>query len=286
MSVNLDLDTLKDPQVLAEFLLPLATSLLSSLAVLFIGLMVAKWLRNMLKRGMTKGKMDETLAGFLSKVFYGLAVAVIVITALGQLGVNTTSAAALLGGAALAIGLSLQGQLSSLAAGVMLIIFRPFKKGDTVQVDGLIGTVQEINIINTILTNLENQVVTLPNSSVFGNTIINITTLPWRRANLTIGISYGSDLRKAKAILERLMAEDERILKDPAPAVWVTELADSSVNFAVRPCMNTPDFWATRCELIEKIKLTFDEEGIEIPFPQMDVHVRDTPDSEAAATKA
>ena len=154
--MNLDLDTLKDPQVLAEFLLPLATSLLSSLAVLFIGLMVAKWLRNMLKRGMTKGKMDETLAGFLSKVFYGLAVAVIVITALGQLGVNTTSAAALLGGAALAIGLSLQGQLSSLAAGVMLIIFRPFKKGDTVQVDGLIGTVQEINIINTILTNLEN----------------------------------------------------------------------------------------------------------------------------------
>lgn len=282
--MEFNLETLTDPKVLADFLLPMLTAALSAVAVLIIGIFIAKRIRDALRKGMRRGSMDETLAGFLSKVFYGLAVAVVVITALGQLGVNTTSAAALLGGAALAIGLSLQGQLSSLAAGVMLIIFRPFKKGDVVEVAGKIGTVQEINIINTIMTNVENQVVTMPNSSVFGNTIINITTMPWRRALITVGISYDADLRKAKQILERLMAEDERVLKDPAPAVWVTELADSSVNLSARPCMNTPDYWATRCELIEKIKLTFDEEGIEIPFPQMDVHVRDLPAGEAAAS--
>lgn len=280
--MKLDFDKLTDPTVMLEAALPLLINLASALAIFFIGKWIASFVIGLVKKAMAKGKMDETLASFLGNVFYGLALAVIVISALGQLGVDTTSAAALLGGAALAIGLSLQGQLSSLAAGVMLIIFRPFKKGEFVEVGGKMGTVDEINIISTRLINLENHVITMPNSSVFGSAITNFNSQPWRRLNLVVGIGYGSDLRKAKQILERLLAEDERVLKDPAPAVWVTDLADSSVNLAVRPCMATPDYWATRCELIEKIKLEFDANDIEIPFPQTDIHVRDLPEKRKA----
>ena len=270
-----DFKQLSDPQTLLEFTWPVLQSVGAALLTFVIGRLLAKLIVKGLRAAMRRGKVDDTLAEFLGKVANGLLLAVIVVTALGELGVNTTSASALLGGAALAIGLSLQGQLSSLAAGVMLIIFRPFKKGDLVDVGGKVGTVDHINIISTVLTNLENQVVTLPNSSVFGNTIINITSQPWRRLDLTVGVSYKSDLRKAKLILEELLAEDPRVLSDPPAMVWVKDLAESSVNFAVRPCIATPDFWPTRCELIEQIKLRFDAAGIEIPYRQLDLHLRD-----------
>ena len=262
-----------DPQALFDLGWPIASSLLAAIAIFVIGRWVAQILVKVARGAMGKARLDETLITFLGNVLYGLLLAIIVISALGKLGVDTTSAAALLGGAALAIGLALQDQLSSFAAGVMLIIFRPFGKGNFVDIGGTTGVVEEIKITNTLLKTLDNQLVWVPNSKVWGNTITNFSAMPTRRADLTIGIGYGSDLKKAKEILERLMTEDERILADPAPTVLVKDLADNSVNFAVRPWMKSADWWVTRCELIEKIKLEFDANDIEIPFPQRSVHI-------------
>ncbi|MBR9814275.1 mechanosensitive ion channel [bacterium] len=262
-----------NPEALMALGLPIAKSLLAALAIFIIGRWVAKIAVKVARAAMSKARFDDTLISFLGNVLYGLLLAIIIISALGKLGVDTTSAAALLGGAALAIGLALQDQLSSFAAGVMLIMFRPFGKGNFVDIGGTLGVVEEIKITNTLLKTLDNQLVWVPNSDVWGNTITNFSAMPTRRADLTIGIGYGSDLKKAKEILLRLMEEDERILKDPAPSVLVKELADNSVNFAVRPWMNSPDWWVTRCELIEKIKLEFDANDIEIPFPQRSVHI-------------
>lgn len=274
----MDLESIKsavtDPAALVELAMPAVQGVLAALAIFVIGRWVAKIVVKLARAAMGKARFDETLISFLGNVLYGLLLAIVVISALGHLGVDTTSAAALLGGAALAIGLALQDQLSSFAAGVMLILFRPFAKGNFVDIGGTTGVVEEIKITNTILKTLDNQLVWVPNSDVWGNTITNFSALPIRRADLTIGIGYGSDLKKAKEILERILAEDERVLDDPAPSVLVKELADNSVNFAVRPWMKSPDWWVTRCELIEKIKLAFDANDIEIPFPQRTVWLK------------
>lgn len=275
--MSVGIDTFASPQALADAALPLAFNVLAALLVFFIGKWVAWQAVKLMKRAMDARGVEATLSGFIGNVVYGLALAVVVISALGYLGVNTTSAAALLGGAALAIGLALQSQLASFAAGVMLIIFRPFKVGDFVQAGGVMGTVEEISIPMTRLKSPDNQEVTVPNAQVWGSTITNFSAKPTRRVDLTVGISYGADLRKAKQILLDMLAAEERLLADPAPSVLVTNLGDSSVDFAVRGFTTTADWWATRCDLVERIKLTFDEQGIEIPFPQMDLHVRDMP---------
>ncbi|WP_052378572.1 mechanosensitive ion channel family protein [Polycyclovorans algicola] len=251
---------------------PFLIKVLAALAIFIIGKWVVRIAINLIKKGMMRAKMDETLVTFLSNVIYGFAMAVVIISALGQVGVSTTSAAAILGGAALAIGLSLQGQLSSLAAGVILILFRPFRKGDFVKIGGEMGVVDEIKIIHTVLKSLDNQFVIVPNNNVTTNVITNFSALPTRRMDLTIGIGYSSDLLKAKRILEELVANEPRRLEEPASAVMVKNLGESSVDFAVRFWVNTGDWWATHCDMIERIKLRFDEEGIEIPFPQRTVH--------------
>jgi small conductance mechanosensitive channel len=266
-------DKLTDAEYLATVGLPLLGSLVAAIATFFIGKWIAQRLIKVLRAAMRKAHMDDTLADFLSNLLYGVALAVIIIAAMGHLGVETTSAAAILGGAALAIGLSLQGQLSSLAAGVMLIMFRPFKKGDFVQIGGTTGVVDEIKIIYTVMKTLDNQLVVVPNANITTQTITNFSALPTRRIDLTVGIGYDSDLRKAKQLLEEIINSEPRRLEDPAPTVQVKELADNSVNFAVRLWVNSGDWWATRCDLTERIKLSFDEQGIEIPFPQRTVHV-------------
>ncbi len=271
--MDLTFDRVGDVEALTALALPLAVKLLSALAIFFIGKWLAGLLIRLMKAAMHRGKVDDTLATFLGNVTYGLAIAVVVVAALGQLGVETTSAAAILGGAALAIGLSLQGQLSSFAAGVMIILFRPFKNGDFVEVGGTMGTVMEIKIIYTVLKTPDNQVVVVPNANITTQTITNYSQMPTRRIDLTIGIDYASDLLAAKKILERVLGEEPRILADPAPTVQVKELADSSVNFAVRAWVNSGDWWLTRCDLTERIKLELDAGGIEIPFPQMTVHL-------------
>jgi small conductance mechanosensitive channel len=280
--MSVSMETLTDPAALGAAVIPLIINVLAALLIFIIGKWVARQFVNLAQKGMTRSRMDPTLVPFLGNVIYGIALAVILISALGRLGIDTTSAAAVLGGAAIAIGLSLQNQLSSFAAGVMLIMFRPFKVGDFVQAGGVMGTVELIKITHTILKSPDNQEITVPNAQVWGSTITNFSARPTRRVDLLIGISYNADLRKAKATLERIMKEEARLLEDPAWSVVVTALNDSSVDFAVRGWTNSGDWWATRCDLIERIKLTFDDEGIEIPFPQMDVHVRDMPEAKAA----
>lgn len=263
----------------AEAALELAQPLLIKIVAALLIFLVGKWLVkaaiNLIKKAMLRGRMDETLTAFLGNVLYGFGMAVVIISALGQLGVSTTSAAAILGGAALAIGLSLQGQLSSLAAGVILILFRPFKKGDFVEIGGEMGTVDEIKIIHTVLKSLDNQLVIVPNNNITTQIITNYSALPTRRIDLTIGIGYSSDLLKAKAILEELVAAETRRLEEPASAIMVKNLGESSVDFAVRFWVDRGDWWATHCDMIERIKLRFDAEGIEIPFPQRTVHIQD-----------
>lgn len=267
-------EMLNDPQALLLIGLPVIKGLVSALAIFFIGRWVAQLVIKLARKAMNKAKLDDTLISFLGNVGYGLLLAIVVISALGQLGVDTTSAAALLGGAALAIGLALQNQMSSFAAGVMLILFRPFAKGNVVDIGGQMGIVEEIKITSTILKSFDNQLVWLPNASVWGNKITNYSALPTRRVDLAVGIGYDSDLKKAKELLVAMLQEEPRILNDPAPSVVVTNLGDSSVDFAVRGWAAAADWWGTRCDLIERIKLTFDEHEIEIPFPQRTVHLR------------
>jgi small conductance mechanosensitive channel len=279
-------EELKQPEVLLEAATPVVLSVLGALLTFLIGKWLIRLIVNGVRRGMRRARVDDTLGDFLGNVLYGIGLAVVIIAALGQLGVNTTSAAALLGGAALAIGLSLQGQLSSLAAGVILIIFRPFKKGDFVNIGGAMGVVEEIKIIHTTLKTLDNQIVVVPNNNITTQNITNYSALPTRRIDLTIGIGYGSDLLKAKQVLQELLETEPRILKDPAPSVVVSELADNAVNFAFRGWTASGDWWATRCDLTERIKLRFDEEGIEIPFPQRSVHVEGLADALRGAAPA
>lgn len=278
-------ELLSDPMALWTLIVPLIKAVVSAVAIFFIGRWVAQLVIGLAKKAMTKAKLDETLIVFLGNVGYGLLLAMVIISALGQLGVDTTSAAALLGGAALAIGLALQNQLSSFAAGVMLILFRPFAKGNVVDIGGQMGIVEEIKITSTILKTFDNQLVWLPNSSVWGNKITNFSALPTRRVDLTIGIGYGSDLKKAKELLVAMLKDEPRILDDPAPSVVVSNLGDNSVDFAVRGWAASADWWATRCDLVERIKLSFDEHDIEIPFPQRTVHlVSEAPAAEVAAS--
>lgn len=279
------LDRLSDTEALVTTGLPLVLNVVAALATFFIGKWVIKGLIALLRRMMRRANTDETLASFLSNVLYGVGLAIVIISALGHLGVDTTSAAAVLGGAALAIGLALQGQLSSLAAGVILIIFRPFKRGDFVEIGGTMGVVDEVKIIHTTMKTLDNQVVIVPNSNITTQTITNYSALPTRRIDLTVGIGYGSDLRKAKRLLEKMLAEEDRILPEPAPTVQVKELADNSVNFAFRGWTKSSDWWGTRCDLTERIKLVFDAEDIEIPFPQRSLHIEGLAEALKASQK-
>jgi small conductance mechanosensitive channel len=217
--------------------------------------------------------MDETLAKFLVALTRITLLTLVIIAAITALGVEPVSFVAVLGAAGLAVGMALQGSLSNFAAGVMLIIFRPFNVGDYVEAGGSAGVVQEIRIFSTILNTPDNKKVILPNSTVTGGNIVNYSANDTRRVDMVFGIGYDDDIKAAKEILEQIVAADNRVLKDPAPKIAVSELADSSVNFVVRPWVKTEDYWNVYFDITEKVKLTFDEKGISIPFPQTDVHL-------------
>jgi len=244
-----------------------------ALVVFIIGKWLARWTANLVKKSMEKGGADTTISTFLSKLIYYCLFVVVLITAAGQLGIKTTSFLAILGAAGLAIGLALKDSLSNFASGVMIILFRPFKVGDFVTAGGNTGSVKHIDIFNTILMTVDNQRIIIPNSAVTGGAITNVNAEETRRIDLIMGIGYGDDIKLAKTTLEELVKNDSRILTDPAPKIAVAELADSSVNFVVRPWVKTADYWAVRFDLTENIKLTFDEKGISIPYPQQDVHM-------------
>jgi len=222
---------------------------------------------------MTRARVDAILTSFLTNMTYMVLMVLVVISALGQLGVNTTSFAAIIGAAALAIGFAMQGSLGNFAAGIMLILFRPFKAGDFVEAGGVAGVVEEIQVFATKIRTPDNKEITVPNGQITGGSIVNYSAKGTRRVDMVFGISYGDDLARAKGILQRLIESDERVLRDPAPTIAVLELGDSSVNFAVRPWVKTGDYWPVFFDLTERVKLEFDAQGISIPFPQRDVHL-------------
>jgi small conductance mechanosensitive channel len=248
-------------------------NVLIAVLTFFIGRIIARKLAELTRKVMLKANVDETLRGFLRNIIYYALLAAVVVMALGQAGLNITSFLAVLGAAGLAVGLALKDSLSNFAAGVMLIMLKFFKKGDYVTVAGQSGTVASIKIFNTVLNTPDNRQIIVPNSSILSGTIINVSANDTRRVDLVFGIGYDDDLLKAKQILERIISEEPRVLADPAPNISVNELADSSVNFVVRPWVNASDYWSVYWALMEKVKLTFDAEGISIPYPQTDVHL-------------
>ncbi|WP_417560609.1 mechanosensitive ion channel family protein [Marinomonas sp.] len=248
-------------------------NLVIGLVVFFVGKFIASKVSHWCEKRMLKASVDQAVAGFASSILYALMFAGVALMALGQIGVETTSFIAILGAAGLAVGLALQGSLSNFASGVLIIILRPFRSGDFIDAGGQMGTVNRIELFHTYLKTPDNRVIIVPNSSVMNGSIVNFSRESTRRLDLVIGISYDADIRLAKQIMEEIVNADERILKDPKCLIAVSELADSSVNFFLRPWVASGDYWAVRADLLEKIKYTFDERGVGIPYPQMDVHV-------------
>jgi small conductance mechanosensitive channel len=244
-----------------------------ALVIFFIGRFVVKILIKILRAVLKKSKMDAMLVDFIASIANAILLLFVIIAAIDQLGVDTTSLIALIGAAGLAVGLAMQKSLQNFAAGVMLIVFRPFKTGDFVEAAGTSGVVESISIFTTIMRTGDNREIIIPNGAIYDGTIINYSARDTRRIDMVFGIGYGDDIKKAKEILLTIIKSDERVLEEPEPLIAVAELADSSVNFNVRPWVNSADYWAVRFDLTEKIKIAFDENGISIPFPQMDVHM-------------
>ncbi len=248
-----------------------------NLAIAIVIFVVGKWVVSLIVKGvlraMQKGEMDMTLRRFVANLLRMLLMLFVIIAAINQLGVQTASLVALVGAAGLAVGLALQGSLSNFAAGVLIVLFRPYKVGDWIEGGGVSGSVEEVQILTTVLKTGDNKKVIIPNSQIMGSTITNYSANDTRRVDLVVGVSYSDDLDKVRKEIEALVNADERILKDPAVTIAVSELADSSVNFVVRPWVKTEDYWGVYFDLTERIKKRFDEVGISIPFPQQDIYV-------------
>lgn len=249
-----------------------------NIALAIVVFVVGKWLAlritNFTVKLLEKQKnFDETLIVFFKNIIYYILLIIVVLSSLNQLGIQTTSFLAILGAAGLAVGLALKDSLSNFAAGVMIILFRPFKIGDIVNAAGITGKITEIHLFSTEFTTPDNQKILVPNSSITSSAITNINVHDKRRVDLLVGIGYDDDIKKAKEILQNLVSNNEKVLKDDGITVAVSELADSSVNFVVRAWVNTPDYWDVKFALTEAVKVNFDKEGISIPYPQSDVHI-------------
>ncbi len=262
-----------DVDYLNTYLIPWAINLVLALAIFVIGRWIARAVTRAVGRLMKKGGMDESLVDFLGNLINAALLVVVIIAALDQLGVDTTSVLAIFATAGLAVGLALKDSLGNLAAGVMLVLFKPFKLGDFIEAGGVTGVVESIRIFSTLLRTGDNREITVPNGHIYSGTIVNFSARDTRRIDLVFGIGYDDDIRQAKQLIEEVMAADDRILKDPAAVVMVAELADSSVNLAVRPWVKSADYWDVRSAMLEKVKVTFDAAGISIPYPQTDVHL-------------
>ncbi|MFT6986964.1 MAG: small conductance mechanosensitive channel [Psychromonas sp.] len=255
--------------LLIEYGMNIAAAILT----LAIGLFAARLISGGFHKVLTKRKLDNTVIDFATGMVRYVVIAFVVIAALSRIGVQTTSFIALIGAAGLAVGLALQGSLSNFASGILIVILRPFKAGEYIEAAGTAGSVASVQIFATTLTTPDNKFVVVPNSAILSGNIVNYSRMPTRRIDLIIGVSYGADLAKTKALLERVVKANSDVLETPAPLVAVAELGDSSVNLVVRPWVNCADYWKVRFALMEAIKNGLDEEGIEIPFPQMDVHM-------------
>lgn len=260
-------------ELMEQFIIPWGTNLVFAILIFVIGRLVSKFIISAVNRLMRRSKMEVMLIEFVVSILGWVLFLVVAVAALDKLGLNTTSLIAVLGAAGLAIGLALKDSLQNFATGVMLILFRPFRVGDLINAAGSEGVVEEVRIFSTLLRTPNNSELTIPNGAIFSGTITNFTARENRRIDLVIGVGYDDDLREAKAVLERVIRADERVLEEPAASVVVGDLGDSCVNLLVRPWVKTPDYFATKYALTEAIKLTLDEAGISIPYPQRDLHI-------------
>jgi small conductance mechanosensitive channel len=256
-----------------EYIIPWAINIFFAIVIFVVGRLVIKSMLGIIHKLLNKSNLDEMLTNFILSLLNILLMMFLIIAVLDRLGVQTTSLVAIFGAAGLAIGLSLQGTLQNFSAGVLIIIFKPFKIGDFVEVAGITGIVEKITIFNTVMKTLDNREITIPNGMVYGGVLINYSAKDTRRLDLVFGIGYDDDIKKAKEVLNKIINSDERILKDPAPLVAVGELGDSSINFNVRPWVKSEDYWDVRADLLERVKLEFDANDISIPYPQMDIHL-------------
>ena len=255
-----------------------ALSIAAKVALALLIFMIGRWLA---KKSVTfahgmmlRSRLDETVASFLGRLIYGVLLVVVVLAALSKVGVQTTSVVAILGGAAVAIGLSLKDQLSNFAAGIMIITFRPFVRGDYVQISSYTGTVTEITLVNTHLTTINNHDVIIPNSDITTSAVVNYTALPNRRVDITVGIGYDADIKTAKDVMLNLAISNPKAFTDPAPVIRVTNLGDNSVDLTLNVWTTNDDWWSMQCDLLEQFKYALDDNKIDIPFPQRNVHVK------------
>jgi len=267
---NLDINIEK---LLDVYVIPWGLNIILAILIFYIGRKVVNLIAKLIAKILKKSDMDPILIDFVSSILRTILLLFVVIAAMDQLGVNTTSLVALLGAAGLAVGLALQSSLQNFAAGVMLIIFRPFKSGDFIEAAGISATVEKINIFSSTLRTGDNREIIIPNGKIYGDVITNYSARDTRRVDLSVGIGYDSDLKLARETLQGLVDADDRIASDPEPMIAVAELADSSVNFVVRVWVKSGDYWGVKFDLTENIKLAFDEKGVGMPYPQMDVHL-------------
>ena len=258
---------------ITELLSSFGISLFIALCILVIGRQVIKIVIKVISSALERSNTEDTVRIFVTNLLNTLLMIVVFIAAINQLGIETTSIIAVLGAAGLAIGLALQGSLANFAAGILIVIYRPYKVGDYIQADNHLGTVNDIQIFSTVLRTPDNKLVVVPNGSIMNGSIVNFSNQDTRRIDMIIGCSYEDDIDKVKAVLTDIVAKDGRVLSDPKTRIAVSELADSSVNFIVRPWVKNPDYLDVMYSLTEEIKKRFDEEGISIPYPQSDVHI-------------
>ena len=255
------------------YLVPYAVNIALALVIFIVGKWLANTLTNVVVKLLQRSRMDDILISFVTSITKTILLLFVAIAALNQLGIDTTSLIALLGAAGLAVGLALQNSLQNFAAGVMLIVFRPFKAGDFVELAGVAGVVENIGIFSSVLRTGDNRELIIPNGAIYGGIITNYSARSTRRVDMVFGVDYGDDLREAKALLRSIILADDRVLAEPEPVIAVSELADSSVNFIVRPWVKSADYWPVLWDTTEKVKLEFDAQGLSIPFPQMDIHL-------------
>ncbi len=253
--------------------LEFAINLVTAIVIFYVGRLVVRILTRGMRKVMEAQKVDKTLVTFASNLASMVLLTAVIIAAVAALGIQTTSFIAILGAAGLAIGLALQGSLSNFAAGVLIVLFRPYKVGDWIEAAGVSGSVEEVQILTTVLKTGDNKQVIVPNAQIMNSIITNYSANDTRRVDMVIGVSYDDDLDKVRSTLEELVAAEDRILDDPACTIAVSALADSSVNFVVKPWVKTSDYWGVMFDMTEAIKKRFDKEGISFPFPQQDVHL-------------
>ncbi|WP_226397147.1 mechanosensitive ion channel family protein [Haemophilus sp. Marseille-Q0026] len=269
-------DSMSFDAILNDYMIPYGTKIILAIAIFVIGKWLAKAISKLLSKAVLASTKDEMLQSFIRSISYFLLLLIVVIASLSQLGINTSSLVALIGAAGLAIGLSLQNSLQNFAAGVMLLIFKPFQKGDQIETGGTVGTIQQMGILVLELRTSDNKTVLIPNSSVFSGKITNYSANDTRRLNFVFDIAYDTDLRKAKEIILQILTNEGKVLSTPAPDVSVSELAANSVKLGAQAWVNTSDASSAYSSVLEQVKLAFDEAGIVIPFNQLDVNLMGT----------